>query len=190
MSNNIANQLIEANCLKRQKDYRKALHIYQSINKKLNGNIDLLSAIGFCYFAIGDYKNAIEYIGRALANSNDDRLYVELGNYYALGILDYEKAAEAFRTAIEINPYNVKALVNGASLYEVPEEVISLDEAIHWLETATKIESDIPYYHARLGILYYKANRIFEAKQSWYRSLLCTDPLETGYLEEIRKNLE
>jgi cytochrome c-type biogenesis protein CcmH/NrfG len=59
-----------------------------------------------------------------------------LGEVQSLGTLEYQEAAQAYRRSIELDPNNLLALVGGAALFGVPEDVVTLDEEIKWLEKA------------------------------------------------------
>src|SRR5919109_3688954 len=123
--------LLEANALRRQKNFRDALLLYQKVLEQFGENVDLFATIASCYFAIGlhdpaetgeSFSEAVAWIQRAIdLEPHEARLYASLGEYNWLGTLDYNQAVKAYRKAIELNPNNLQALVNGAALYDTPE---------------------------------------------------------------------
>jgi tetratricopeptide (TPR) repeat protein len=187
-TNKIIGLMIQANYYRLTREYRKAQDIYQEIikNHGETGEVDQL--IAYCYYQLGlygsdedSYKEAVTWIERAIVLSPmNSKLYDILGELHSIGTLDYEASIKAFRTAIDLNPYNVHALVSGAGLYGVPEEVITLEEAINWLEQAVQIEPDNPNYHFNLGVRYNEAGKFTKAKQEWIRAVSCPCPLEAS----------
>jgi len=69
----------------------------------------------------------------------------------------------------------------------VPEQVVTLEEAINWLERAVQLEPDNPNYHARLGEFYREAGRPLDAMREWIRALLCPRPLDPGYVQMVEE---
>ncbi len=180
--------MIQANHYRLTGEYRKALDIYQELikNHGETGEVDQL--IAYCYYQLGlygsdedDYKEAVTWIERAIALSPmNSQLYDILGELHSIGTLDYEASIKAYRTAIDHNPNNVHALVSGAGLYGVPEDVITLEEAINWLEQAVQIEPDNANNHFNLGVRYNEAGQLSKAKQEWLIALSCPRPLEAA----------
>ena len=186
--------LIRANELRRQGDYSAALALYLELldrfRESTNLLADLLAEIASCYNALYRFDEAIAWVEKAIALApNDARWHANLAEYHWLGTLDKEQAAREFRKAIELNPNDARVLGNAAALYNEPEGVVTLEEAISWLERAVQLEPNNPLYHARLGECYYEAGRIEDAKREWVISLLCGPPLEPGNAETIRKRL-
>jgi len=117
----------------------------------------------------------------------DARLHAHLADFYHLGLLEVERAAEEYRTAINLNPHDIWDLLGAASLAGVPEEVVSLDEAITWCERAVQLEPDDPDYHLRLGDLYHQAGRVADAKRACLRALLCPRPLDPQFVRGLKE---
>jgi tetratricopeptide (TPR) repeat protein len=86
-------------------------------------------------------------------------------------------------------PTDVTALTGAASLYGLPENVVSLQEAIGWLEYATQLEPDDPNYHFRLGQLCFEAGRAAKAKKEWLRALTCPKPISLSQARTIESVL-
>jgi tetratricopeptide (TPR) repeat protein len=186
--------LIQANELRRQRDYPAVLALYLGLLERFGENTNLLpnllAMVAGCYYSLDLYDEAIAWVEKAVALApNDARWHADLAEYHWLGTLDYEQAAREYRKAIELSPNHIRTLVNAAALHNVPEEVVTLDEAVNWLERAVQLEPDNPRYHARLGEFYHKAGRLEDAKRGWVMSLLCGPPLEPGYAQMIEELL-
>ncbi|MEM7538995.1 MAG: hypothetical protein AAF639_42955 [Chloroflexota bacterium] len=195
ISDKIHDRLNEANLLRLQKRFDEALTVYQDCIQKYGKNVEILAMIAFVKFcrAFEDpnetgetYHIVIAELKDALAlEPNNFKLHAYLAEVYSLGTLNYELAAEEYRYAIELNPANAFILFGAASLYGLPDEVISLDEAIQWMEEAIMLSPDNPDYYVRLGYLYKDASRMTDAQQIWIQSLLCSTPLEAEYAESV-----
>lgn len=188
--------LIDANSKRQAHDYEGALRHYFAVRDLLGGNAAVSAAIANCYFviALGDpdetgknYQEAVDWMRKAVNQApHDGRLHAILAQYYWVGILDYREAVQEFHRAIVLNPDDIWALSQAASLYGVPDAGVGRDEAIGWLEHAVFLEPDEPTYHVRLAQLYHEANRISDAEREWSRSLLCPRPLDEGSVEVIK----
>jgi len=197
-ANDVIDLMIQANHYRQVGEYRKALDIYQDLIGNLGETSETDQLIACCYFQLGlygddedNYQEAVIWIERAIALSPmNSQLYVILGGFHSIGTLNYEASIKAYRTAINLNPNNVHALVSGAGLYGVPEDVVTLGEAINWLEQAVQIEPDNANYHLSLGVCYNKAGRLSKAKQEWLSALSCPRPLEAALSTTIRKLLD
>lgn len=195
----IVGLLAQANELKRSKDYRAALACYLEVLEDGHKSVALLSSIAFCYFAIAlsqqgtdqDCFESVSWMEKAIAlEPHNSFLYACLGEYCSLATLDYERAAQAYRKAISLDPCNLKALVGAAALYGVPEKVVTLEEAINWLERAVQLDSDDPNHHFRLGELYYEAGHLSDAEGEWVRALLCSQPLASDLAQTVESALK
>ncbi len=189
--------LLQANQRKSDGDDRTALTLYLAALERFGESAELLAAIADCYFALAlgnpketgeNHQQAIAWMRRAIALAPENaRLHAHLAQFYELGTLEVDRAAEEYRTAINLNPHDVWALFNAASLAGMPEEVVSLDEAITWLERAVQLEPDEPDYHLRLGVLYHEAGRVADAKRACLRALLCPRPLDPQFVRRLKE---
>lgn len=187
--------MIQANQYRQTSEYRKALDIYKELIGKLGETSEVNQLVAYCYYHLGlyendedNYKEAVIWIERAIAISPmNSQLFDILGELHSIGTLDYEASIKAYRSAINLNPNNVHALVSGAGLYGVPEEVITLEEAIDWLERAVQIEPDNANNHFNLGMRYNEASQFSKAKQEWIKALSCPHPLEAALSTSISK---
>lgn len=196
-SSKLIELLIQANQLRQKREYRQALKIYHDVIEQFGETADTAQTLAHCYFQLGFYESddassiyqlAITWIKKAITLSpTNSRLHVDLGEFHSLGTLEYQEAAQEYKAAIELDPNNVRALVGGAALYGLPEEVVTLNEAIAWLERVVQLEPNDPNYHFRLGTLYHQANHLSGSESEWLKALLCPRPLDTSPAQTIIK---
>ena len=132
--------LLKANALRRQGNLAEAISLYRGALRETDTSPDVLAAIAQCYYALAcrnpeetgeNHQLAIDWMRSAIALSPDDaHFHACLGEYYWLGISDYQQAAQEFRAAISLAPFNVGSLVQAATLYGTPDEVVTLEDAI------------------------------------------------------------
>jgi len=191
--------LAKANELRHQEDYEAAIALYIKSIEYFGESADLLAVVASCYFALAggtpdetgrNFEAAILWMEKAIELApNDARLHADLAQYYALGFPDYERAIQEYRKAIELDPHSKEALAGAAALYGVPEEVVTLDEAIGWLERVVQLDPNDPNHHFRLGKLYWEAGRSADAEKEWLKALLCPQPLASGSARMIESVL-
>jgi tetratricopeptide (TPR) repeat protein len=104
-----------------------------------------------------------------------------------LGLLECERSAQEYRTAIALGAKDESTFRGAAMLYGLPEDVVTLEEAIEWLEAAAGIAPEDPNIWGRLGQICHQAGRESEALAYWSKALLCPHPLEQGYLSVIER---
>lgn len=185
--------LLKANLLRLQGDYKAALSIYQTLANSYTDS-RLYIAVADCYTFLGNedaekaenyFLEAIYWLERALAiEPLNGRVHALVAEVYALGLLDYEKAAQMYRTAIINSPTDTWVLSAAASLYGVPENVVSLSEAIDWLEGCVLLEPFKPEYRIRLSSLYKEARRKEEAFSQLTSALLSPHPLDGNQMKQ------
>lgn len=142
--------LIQASKAHDKRDYTEACRLYNEILDTFGLDPDVMWGLAQAEFAlsivtpeIGDMHghNAIHWIKQALALKPDRPEY-----YYALGDMlehvgapNYEAAVRAYRRAIDLEPFYAPALSRLAMLYGVPEDVVTLEEAISCCERALRV---------------------------------------------------
>ena len=98
--------------------------------------------------------------------------------FIAASILDdgdpanFDEAADAYRQALEMDPYLVPALINLANIHYAKDEII---EAQALYDRAIALESDVFEAHFNLGNIYHDLGRYREA-QVCYREALALNP--------------
>ncbi len=196
------NLLVQANKLKYQEDYRAALVFYNKAVTQFGEEVPLLMAIAHCYYGAIEIQQCFDldanegtkWLQKAISiEPNNSHLYVLLAEYHVWVLVDYEQAALAYRKAIELDTTNVQALIGASALYGPPENVVTLAEAIQWLEKAVKIqvkENGYLIIHPRLGSLYYEAGRIHDAREQWLAALLSPRAIQPRLAQSILDRLK
>ncbi|MBN1643308.1 MAG: hypothetical protein JW856_00585 [Dehalococcoidales bacterium] len=198
--------LLHANDLRDEKFSRQdtrnnfvsAIKIYNKVSEEVGETSYLLAAIATCQFRLATlegnwdrYLEAISSIKRAIALSpNNGHLYAVLADYYEFGTNDYEKAANACRKAIELCPYDAWVLNKAANLSMYPDNVVTLEETISWLERLIVLEPVEAGHHAFLASQYYEAGRFQDARKEAAISLLCPRSLESGWISKVKAILQ
>lgn len=197
--------LLQVNSLKTAGNYLAAAKLYEEGVAIVGEHSELYAAIAYCYFAASllekDEKalrygeSALQWMEQAVALAPlNGRFHANLAQYYSLLNLDYESAATEYRKAISLAPNDIQALVGTASLYGVPEQIVSLDEATTCLERAVSLEPEDPNFRLRLGDLYHEGGRANDALREWSHALLCPRPVSprsTAVIEAaVEKNDE
>lgn len=119
----------------------------------------------------GDLVGAMDHYQKAIAIRPTGRTYYNLGlAYIAQG--EREKAMEANRKAIEINPHHARAHLNlGGLLLENGK----ITEAIQELDRALAINPDLSLAHFNRGIAYERLGKLPIAEEA-YTTALEKDP--------------
>lgn len=134
--------------LRSQGRYNKAIDLCRRALDVHPDDIDLLYELGFSYLAelllkgeVGD--QAVQVFQRIITlDPRDVKAYIALGTAYEHDLIDYEKAAEAYRKAIEVDPQNPDGYIYLARLYGSPGVKMSLDEKVKLLQIAQEVAPD------------------------------------------------
>jgi tetratricopeptide (TPR) repeat protein len=184
---------------KRLENTKSAIELYKKMMHENGENPDILDAIATCYTSWADidpddypkWDDAISTMLRAIELSPDNGyLHAVLASYYYFGKTEIEKAVIEYKKAIELNPNDIWALNNLAGLFDNPENVITIQEAIRLRERVLSIQPIEPLNHALLAELYCINRQFGEAQDEAIKSLLCVRPLPQGWLEKIKDILE
>jgi tetratricopeptide (TPR) repeat protein len=195
-----ADALANANDLRLNRDYHGAIAGYMDVVDRFGETADLLAVIASCYITMAarnpgetgqNFSKAVALMEKAVSLAPEEACWVrQLAEYYWLGLTDYEKAAEMYRRAIDLNRLDSGALVGAAALYGVPEGVVGLDEAVTWLEAAVALSPRDAAIRYRLGCLYREAGRATDAWREWIAALMCPEPLSRDATTDIRAAVE
>ncbi len=165
-----------------KRQYAEACRIYQEILDAFGPDPDVMWGLAQAEFALSIVSpdsedahgyNAIRWIERALALKSDrpEYHYTLADMLEHVGATNYEAAACAYRRAIELEPFHAPALSRLAMLYGVPEDVVTLEEAISCCETALRINPTRSLW-AVLARLYHYAGRQDDSQHAFINSLL------------------
>ncbi len=139
-------------------DYEEAINILKYIAKE-NNKHEITYNLGFSYYQINNYKEAIKYLTQAvLLNPEDYQTYYYLGLGYKSEKL-YKQSLDAFKKCISLNSNWGLAHYELGLLYEM---ILDDNSAIKHFELAKKHETfdDLNY---KLGMLYYKNEDFYKA---------------------------
>jgi len=139
-------------------DYDGAINILKYISKG-NNKHEITYNLGFSYYKINSYKDAIKYLTQAvLLNPEDYKTYYYLGLGYKSEKL-YKQSLDAFKKCISLNSNWGLAHYELGLLYSI---TFNDDLAIQHFELAKKNEAfdDLNY---KLGMLYYKNEEFHRA---------------------------
>ena len=200
-SRGLSKLLLLAGERKLQKDYQGALTLYHEAIEQFGENANVFVAIALCHYLTtatpGEVyrkdheKEAVCWMRKAINLApNYGHWHYLLGEMYQILGSDDENALREYRQAIELNPYDALVLFNLASLHGPPENLVSLEEAIGWVERAVQLAPRNPDYHFRLGELYHEAGRFAEARELWQEILLWTSNLSPEYVYRVRRALD
>lgn len=134
--------------LRSQGRYDEAIDLCRKSLEARPDDIELLYELGFSYLAglllkgeVGD--QAVQVFQRIIKlNPHDVKAYIVLGTAYEHNLIDYEKAAEAYRKAMEVDPRNPHGYIYLARLYGSPGVKMSVDEKVRLLQKAQEIAPD------------------------------------------------
>ena len=130
-----ANYYYLANFYQRQARYADALKALETALPTSPTNSLLYTRIGVLQYFLGRYDDAISSLERALALQPNPKVYLDLGEVY-LHKQEYDKAAEAFESALRGKPNNFSGLAD-------------LADAEHWNpDPHIRVRADAHYQQA------------------------------------------
>ena len=146
-------------------------------------NKNLYRIIGYCYYRLGIYKEAIDFLKVARKNSSDDlvRLYLALAlkeneqynsAYQELNSLISETADESIK----------KEALMALSWIEYDEE--RLDEAMSTVEKVLQIDNNNADAYYLLGNIYERKGDLISARKQW-RTALKINPKHIGAIDKL-----
>ncbi|MBI3988794.1 MAG: tetratricopeptide repeat protein [candidate division NC10 bacterium] len=163
--------------LKSQGRYDEAIDLCRKALEACPDDIDLLYELGFSYLAglllkgeVGD--QAVQVFQRIIElNPHDVKAYIALGTAYEHDLIDFEKASEAYRKAMEVDPRNPDGYIYLARLYGSPGVKISLDEKVRLLQ---KAQEDAPDHWMVLNEWgnHYREMEDYQSAKAYYEKAL------------------
>jgi len=148
-------------------DYNEAINILKYLSKS-NNKHEITYNLGFSYYKINNYKDAIKYLTQAvLLNPEDYKTYYYLGLGYKHEKL-YKQSLDAFKKCITLNSNWGLAHYELGVLYEM---MLNDKLAIKHFELARKHET-FDNLNYKLGMLYYKNENFLKAMKPLKEYLL------------------
>jgi len=157
--------------LKKMRKYKEAIQAYQAAVQHDPNLIIAYIALGKMYSQINQPDYAISTYTTAIKNDpTSHKAYYELGAVYLNKKKNYNKAAENFTRATQINPeYDLAFYSLGVSLIELNR----LDEALLALENALSVTKrrkwEAPHY--RMAVIYNKQGKHSQARNAAKKAL-------------------
>ena len=132
-----ANYYYLANFYQRQARYADALKALETALPTSPTNSLLYTRIGVLQYFLGRYDDAITSLERALTLQPNPKVYLDLGEVY-LHKQQYDRAAEAFESALRGKPNNLSALADLADAeHWNPDPHIRARATAHYQQAAT-----------------------------------------------------
>ena len=146
-----------------RKQYQVALPFLKSVEPKFGKLPDFQFALAVAYFGANQFQDAANILENLVLSNprRQDRVYFLLGDsYFNLGT--YDRAEQAYRKAIEINPKDSNYYWALATLMrkEGPDK---LDEAIVQLKLAHQYNPDDPQISLQLALCYESKQQLADA---------------------------
>ncbi len=165
-------------------DYEKSLELFnQALTEELSYSKEsVYTMISNVYLAEQDLENAIVFQEKALELKEDYRTYVTLGMNYHL-LKNDEKAEEAYKKALKMNPEKAEALVSLGSLYLGMQKY---DEAVSFLLKSIEKEPKIAIAHANLAVAYAYTGE----NQKALDELKIAEELKCENIEEFKERVQ
>lgn len=173
-------------------DCEKALPYFEKAIESDNTYVEAWAQAGFCNEKLGKHAEALEASKKAVSLRPSAESYFNIGlaSFY---LKQYRDAAEAYRAAIKLDPYNSADAYYALGL--VYRDWGKADEEIQAYKQAIKLRPDYTVAYERLGARYLKSKKFNEAIEV-FRQLAALKPgdpfapnsLGEAYLELNRLN--
>jgi tetratricopeptide (TPR) repeat protein len=165
----------------RERRYADAIRLYEEGLSTFGDDPDLMWGLAQVEFTLSlefpDAEDthghrAIHWLKEAIRIAPErPEYYFDLGDMLEHVTIDYEAAAQAYREALRLEPLYVPALMQLAALYGVPEDVVSLEEALSCCEKAVRLFPTRSLW-LELERLYRYAGREADAQRATMNRLL------------------
>jgi tetratricopeptide (TPR) repeat protein len=195
--NSQLSRLAAGNQARSDGQYERARELYINYLRDYGNDADIMWTLAEVTFEVA-FRNtdnmsrfleeAVKWITSAIELDADRaEFFVTLGKILAVGVEapEYQKAANCYRKALELNPNLFSAAADLSFLARIPDSSVTVAEAIAIMERLARVKPDNPEVFAYLGRLYNKAGRPTEAQLMVKRALLCPEPLEAPYVKEL-----
>ncbi|HRQ37625.1 MAG TPA: hypothetical protein PLD25_06900 [Chloroflexota bacterium] len=184
------NTLVKLNQYRLENQYQAAIDTCKELLAEDENDADVIAVLAVLYHRLAFnrtevinemFETAILWANKAIEIKPDRADFYAIRGRIFLDFPDYEKAANDFRLALQIRPDLLSACFGLGFLARAAEEIVSVDEAIGAVESATKIHLDNPLVFSELhGLLTIKGH-LHEANQTLARALLSFEPLPRKY---------
>ena len=172
MKDHIDASYLQVNELIVDKKLTDAISLLKKMCERFGESYSLLFTLGRCLAAQAavsktddEAQEAVLCFQRASEiQPYNAHIHVSLASVYLHDLKDYAKAISECRKSLEIEPNYVQALITASSMYGLCEDIVSLNEAIAWIEKALQIDSvGSNYLRPRLASLHAEAGQLDKA---------------------------
>lgn len=134
--------------------------------------LDAYLGMGRVYFLLKQPKEATAIFRKMLAiDSKSGDAYFGLGEIYWKEERNYQKAINAYKKALEVEPNNANNKSIYVSLAGTYEELKIYQKCFAALEKAKKLDPDYGDVYAGFGSYYSKLNKIEKAKENYKKAI-------------------
>lgn len=153
-------------------DCEKALPYFEKAVESDSNYADAWAQAGFCHEKLGRHAEALEASKKAVSLRPSAESYFNIGlaNFY---LKQYREAADAYRQAIKLDPYNAADAYYALGL--VYRDWNKADEEIQAYKQAIRSRSDYTVAYERLGAAYLRLKKYNEAVEI-FRQLSALKP--------------
>ncbi len=162
-------------------DCEKALPYFEKAVESDSNYAEAWAQSGFCREKLGRHSEAIEASKKAVALRPSAESYFNIGlaNYY---LKQYREAAENYRQAIRLDPYNAADAYYALGL--VYRDWGRAEEEIQAYKAAIRLRQDYTSAYERLGARYLKSKKFTEAIET-FKQLAVMKPADANARNNI-----
>ncbi|MCQ2138116.1 MAG: TIGR02281 family clan AA aspartic protease [Bacteroidales bacterium] len=160
----------------RHGDYRRAIELYDKVESEYGTDKSLSYYKSVCYSEMGDMKNALKEINRAIEQSGDNTFIVNRGDIYR-GMSQYDKAIADYMTAMEEDPSSGYEYYAIGWCYELQEDKV---KAMDYYNQGIDLCKTEPYLFVSRADLLKEMGRTEEAAKDYEKVLELDKDAEDG----------
>ncbi len=151
-----------------EQKYREAIIEYKNVIQLEPSNATALRQLGFTYYAMGEYQNALPYLLKAKKASPDDPdIRIKTARIFVFAGKPHESRDE-LNYILEKDPRNLDAIILLAELAGNPQEV---EDVLERLKAVDATPADYPKLNMALGKLYAQKGELLEAENHFLEAL-------------------
>jgi tetratricopeptide (TPR) repeat protein len=170
--------------------FRKGIHYYGLAASYLGKALEqgyrddsLPEIMGYCYYRLGAYDEAINYLGRAKAVHEKDVVLLFLAHSYK-NKGQYESAREEFQKLVQKSEDDAILEEAYSALAWIDFQEERYDQAIETIAKVFELNESSAEAHYLYGNIYEKKGDLISARKEW-RLALKIDPKHIGAIEKL-----
>lgn len=159
--------------------YKEAIIEYKNVIQLNRANVKALRQLGFAYYTLGEYQNALPYLMKA-KESDLDNLDLRLKTAHVLILAGkIPEAREELNFILEKDPQKLDALIY---LADIAGSLVDVEDVLARLREIQVSPQDRQRYNMALGQLYGKKGDISSAENAFMDALKGEQDLPQGHL--------